>query len=152
LDPVDAAAVTRALEAEGLKVDANEADFFWALRIEVYARPQTAILILAPESEYFVAMALVNSPALNRPIEELPATTLSTIIKLQSEEVLAKFVVLRLDSIESTPTYATSSPCSRRQWDGRKLRLRLEACATLAAQIRGALFDEILGPPLDKKR
>jgi hypothetical protein len=130
------------LEAEGLKVEADEAHLFWALRFEVYARPQTAVLILPPESEYFVAMTLVNSPALQRPIEELPATTLSTIIKLQSDEMLAKFVVLRLRSEPSALTYATASPCSRRQWDGRELRLRLEACATLAAQIRAALMDE----------
>lgn len=142
LDPVDASAVTRALEAEGLRVDADEAHMFWALRFEVYARPQTAILVLPPDSEYFVAMTLVNSPALNRPVEELPATTLSTIIKLQSDEMLAKFVVLKLRSVASASTYATASPCSRRQWDGRKLRLRLEACATLAAQIRAALIDE----------
>jgi hypothetical protein len=142
LEPVDASAVTRALEAEGLKVAADEAHMFWALRLEALARPQTAILMLPPESEYFVAAALVNSPALSGPVDELSAATLRTIIKLQSDEMLAKFVVIRLRADTGDPTYATASPCSRRQWDGRKLRLRLEACATLAAQIRGALASE----------
>jgi hypothetical protein len=145
LDPVHPIAVTQALEAEGLKVEADEAEMFWALRFEVLARPQTAVLVLPPEGEYFVAMSLVKSPALVRPIEELPASTLSTIIKLQSDEMLAKFVILQLRSDPGAPTYATASPCSRRQWDGRKLRLRLEACATLAAQIRAALADESNG-------
>jgi hypothetical protein len=142
LDPVDAGAVTRALAAEGLRVEADEAHLFWALRLEVYARSQTAVLVLPPDGEYFVAMSLVNSPALNRHIDELPADVLSTIIKLQSDEMLAKFVMLKSGSSTGNPIYATASPCSRRQWDGRKLRLRLEACATLAAQIRAALIDD----------
>lgn len=142
LDPVDASAVTKALEAEGLKVDADEAHGFWVLRIEVYARPQEVLLVLPNQDEYFVAASLVNSPALKRPIDELPARILSTIIKLQSDEMLAKFVVLRPRGQGDSTHYATTSPCSRRQWDGRKLRLRLAACANLAAQIRAALIDE----------
>ena len=103
LDPVDASAVTQALEEEGLKVDADETNLFWALRLEVYARPQTAILLLPPQGEYFVAMSPVSSPALSKPIEELPATTLSTIIKLQSDEMLAKKQRARPTSVGRRP-------------------------------------------------
>ena len=137
-DDFEPNAVTAALLAEGLHIDADEDNATWSLSFEILTREQSCVLVVPPEGNYLLALAPIFTPALERPLDELPARTLRTIIKLQSESVLAKFSTFRAD--EDT-LYVTISPCPLEAWDGELLRKRLHACAELAVHIRLALAD-----------
>jgi hypothetical protein len=142
---IDPASVTQALVSEGLEVNADEEEGVWSMVFEVNTRNQTVILI-APSSppdesvfsHYLLAVSRVVSDRLELPIDQLPASTLRTLLKAQAEVLLAK---LDYWTIERKTSYVTVSPCSIVNIDGAKLRRRLEACADLASRIRAALLE-----------
>lgn len=137
-DEFDPHAVTQALIDEGLEIDADEASAYWTMSFEILTREQSCVLVVPPEGNYLLALAPIFAPALERAIDELPAATLRTIVKLQSESVLAKFSTFRDD--EDT-LYVALAPVPLEAWDGSLLRKALHACAELAIHIRLALAD-----------
>jgi hypothetical protein len=146
---IDLSTVTRALLGEGLEVDANEQDGVWALMFEVNARMQPAILS-APSSppdesvytHYLLAISFISSDRLNVPLDQLSASTLRILVKVQSEVLLAK---LDYWTVDGQASYVAVSPCSIVTFDGPKLRRRLEACADLASRVRAALMEPEAG-------
>lgn len=130
--------VTAVLLDAGLQIEADEENAYWTMTFEILTREQTAVLVRPPEGNYLLALSPIFTPALELPLDELPARTLRTIIKLQSDSVLAKFSTFRADD---DTLYVTISPCPLEAYDGAQLRKRLHACAELAAHIRLALAD-----------
>lgn len=82
-----------------------------------------------PEPRYFVLVAPAATP---KPIEQLEASTLRELIKASSEIELAKLVY---QEPANQSFFAAVSECSIERYTGRKLRLRMEACARLARRI-----------------
>ncbi|HEX4423001.1 MAG TPA: hypothetical protein VH165_34025 [Kofleriaceae bacterium] len=140
---LDYVAVTRALKEDGLEFHADEETGVWTMSFEFNARQQS-VMLSAPSAEpsifsqYLLAVSFISSAYLEGPLDSLSPDILRTVLKAQSEVLLAKFDYW---SVEGKTHYVAVSPCSIVAFDGHKLRMRLESCADLAARIRAALLE-----------
>ena len=106
----------------------------WIANFDVQGKKQIVIVVLSSDTApYISVMSLPLSSKLNeKTLEELPAETLRTLLRVSSEVRLAKVTYLG-------PVAFVTSECSTDSPTPQKLRNRMEAAALLAAKIDLAL-------------
>lgn len=98
--------------------------------------PNTMAYLLLPKGATYV-LCLARIGTLAAPPEELPAAVLAVLVRVQSEEMLAK--VDYLQSSDGNHIWSALSPCSMDGISGQKLAARLQATARLAGKAGRAL-------------
>ncbi len=107
---------------------------------EVEGQRMPVLVATDDAREYFQLIGMVISPSGEVPppvkLDSLPAETLRTIIRLQSQVPLAK---AQFTEVEGRGTWIAISQCSTREMTGIKMRRRLEDCARLAQKLSRVL-------------
>lgn len=129
--------VTAALKETGLKVEVDEDKLVWRMGFTINAIDHPTLLMVLSGSNHFWAVAPIISDRLRAPFSSLSAEVLRAILRAQAEMELAKFHIVN----EADAVYAAISLCSKDQWTGDKLFMRLYRCAELAAKIRAVLLE-----------
>lgn len=128
--------VAAELEKEGLRV-IHPTPTAWLVGFDTDGGVAVAFLVRLPDSEYFAIAAPIKTQALSgQTLGDLTAKDLRLLMRLNSEAKLAKI------EYADPLGFLASSECSVEGFTGRKLRMRLEACANLATMVEKAFADE----------
>lgn len=122
------------LRAEGLEVELIDRSTIVEAWFEIDGERVPVFVITPAEPRYFILFAPAVTPI---PFEQLEAPRLRELIRASSDVELAKLVYQEFPGEDGF--FAAVSECSVDGYNGRKLRLRMEACARLARRIETIL-------------